>query len=295
MAIGAVMAENERWVEQGLDPFIIDGDIFTVENTIDKDHKLIHDRTNQLHRWFEDLQGVSGKMSPYYIKASEEVKWWIRQLNLLCHEYECAVLAENRRLTAPEWTQCNQLFCFLNAPRFTLDPETDFELFGMEAIPKEFGGVYIGLNKAIGKHHFEAWRDEGGKDVKDLVTTAMRGQTEASGEFDISWAKSRVGADFIIEEIAEFKKWLLANDLDPNDKRLTIGHPKIGQVNLDKSFGTRNVNEIQYILSLFQDVCSIHTGDVSAQMDYRWSDEDYMEQQLMHLRPGYAYISREQQ
>ena len=39
-------------------------DFFTPSNTILAEHRLDHARTNQLHRYFEDLQGVSGAMSP---------------------------------------------------------------------------------------------------------------------------------------------------------------------------------------------------------------------------------------
>ena len=81
---------------------------------------LIHDKLNWLHRYFEDLQGVSGAMSPYYTKADPATRWHIRQLNLLCHEFESWALSYRKELEAPEWVRPSQLMCWLNAPRFKI-------------------------------------------------------------------------------------------------------------------------------------------------------------------------------
>jgi hypothetical protein len=127
----------------------------------------------KLHRYFEDLQGVSGKMSPYYEKANSITRWHIRQLNLLCHEFEAWLLSLRKKYTAPMWQRPSQLMCWLNAPRFTLDEE-DYELFGIESINRTLGGVFVGVNKAVGKHHWEVFHDEG-KDsrIHELTTTTL--------------------------------------------------------------------------------------------------------------------------
>jgi hypothetical protein len=78
---------------------------------------------NWLHRYFEDLQGVSGAMSPYYTAADDATRWHIRQLNLLCHELETLVLSMRKAVQAPEWRRPSQLMCWLQAPRFELEPE----------------------------------------------------------------------------------------------------------------------------------------------------------------------------
>jgi hypothetical protein len=41
-------------------------DLFTVEGTIQDNLDVDHERMNWLHRYFEDLQGHSGHMSPYW-------------------------------------------------------------------------------------------------------------------------------------------------------------------------------------------------------------------------------------
>ena len=142
--------------------------------------KLIHDKLNWLHRYFEDLQGVSGSMSPFYTRADAATRWHIRQLNLLCHEYESLVLSMRKAQHAPEWVRPSQLMCWLNAPRFELEPE-DYELFGIETINRSLGGVYAGVNKAVGKHHWEVFHDEGRDSrIDELTTTSLRAQTEAA-------------------------------------------------------------------------------------------------------------------
>jgi hypothetical protein len=259
-------------------------DYFSPANTIDSELKLIHHKTNLLHRYFEDLQGVSGAMSPFYTRATPEVRWHIRQLNLLCHEYESLVLSLRKKATAPDWTRPSQLMCWLNAPRFIL-AEEDYELFGIETINRSLGGVYIGVNKAVGKHHWEVFNDEGRDSrIDELTTTTMRSQTEAAGDFDIEWANDPGAYEWQIKRLAEFREWLVANNFDPNDKSLTIGHPKVGQVDLQRSFGTEDFREIWARLNTRLNVSAIRTSNNSAVYQYRWSDADYMQQQIKELK-----------
>jgi hypothetical protein len=237
---------------------------------------------NWLHRYFEDLQGHSGAMSPYWQQANATVRWHIRQLNLLCHEYESLVLSMRKVIQAPEWRRPSQLMCWLNAPRFTLDAE-DYELFGIETLNRQIGGVYVGVNKAVSKTHWEVFNDEG-QDVNQLITTSLRNQIEAAGDFDIEWARDPGAYDWQIKKIAEFRAWLTANGFDPDDKSLTIGHPKVAQVNLARSFGTLDYNRIWQQLAQHLDVYKICTSSAQATYSYRWSDADYADQQIRRLK-----------
>jgi hypothetical protein len=272
-------------------------DHFTVENTIVpgpvgeflEGGKLVHDKLNHLHRYFEDLQGVSGHMSKYYNQATDTIKWHIRQLNLLCHEYESLVLSMRKAIHAPEWRRPSQLMCWLNAPRFTLDAN-DFELFGIESLNRPAGGVFVGVNKAIGKHHYEVFRDEGkgGHTIDDLTTSAMRSQTEAAGDFDIEWALSPGNFSWMKKELTDFTQWLIDNGFDPNDKSLTIGHPQVGQVDLHRTFGSDDYNIIWNRLGLHLDVYNIRTSHASATYRYNWSDANYIDLQVQHIKRGYV-------
>jgi hypothetical protein len=259
-------------------------DFFTPANTIDTDLDIDHAHMNQLHRYFEDLQGVSGALSPYYTAADDTARWHIRQLNLLCHELESLVLSIRKLKTAPEWQRPSQLMCWLQAPRFELSVE-DYEFFGIETINRSLGGVYVGVNKAVGKHHWEVFSDEGRDSrVSELVTSTLRSQTQAAGDFDIEWANNPGAFPWQILALKEFRAWLVANNFDPEDKSLTIGHPRVAQVDLVRSFGTTSYREIWAQLSQNQDVYRISTSMAQATYEYRWSDPDYDIQQIRKLK-----------
>ncbi len=245
---------------------------------------LVHDKLNWLHRYFEDLQGVSGNISPYYNKADPATRWHIRQLNLLCHEFESWALSYRKQIEAPEWQRPSQLMCWLNAPRFVLDTE-DYELFGIDTINRPLGGVFVGVNKAVGKHHWEVFNDEGRDSrISELTTTTLRNQTEAAGDFDIEWANNPGDYHWQKIKLEEFREWLVNNGFDPENKSLTIGHPQIGQVDLTKSFGTKDYRDIWNLLTVRLNVLSISTSDEFAKYDYFWSDSDYQERQIECLR-----------
>jgi hypothetical protein len=267
-------------------------DHFSIANTIlegdvgvDKPgRKLNHDKLNWLHRYFEDLQGVSGAMSPFYNQADPRTRWHIRQLNLLCHEFESWVMSYRKSAQAPDWVRPSQLMCWLNAPRFTLDAN-DYELFGIETINRPLGGVFVGVNKAVGKHHWEVFHDEGRDSrVGELVSTTLRSQTEAAGDFDIEWGQNPGAYEFQKKQLSDFRDWLISNGFDPEDKSLTIGHPQVGQVDLARSFGTEHHHAIWAQLEQHLDVYNIRTSTQKDTYSYCWSDTDYALQQIQIIK-----------
>jgi len=259
-------------------------DFFSPANTIADNGGIVHEHMNQLHRYFEDLQGTAGAISQHYTAADDYTRWHIRQLNLLCHELESLVLSIRKVQTAPEWRRPSQLMCWLNSPRYELDDE-DLELFGIETINRKLGGVYVGVNKAVGKHHWEVFQDEGRDSrINELVTTGLRSQTQATGDFDIEWARDPGAYHWQIKQLAEFRTWLERNGFDPDEPSLTIGHPQIGQVDLSRSFGTTGWDNIYQQLSQHQDVYKIRTSSTQAIYNYRWSDPDYDLQQIRSLK-----------
>jgi hypothetical protein len=259
-------------------------DFFTPANTVLDNGGVDHDHMNRLHRYFEDLQGHAGAISTYYTAADPATRWHIRQLNLLCHEYESLTLSIRKLHTAPEWQRPSQLMCWLNAPRFELE-DSDFELFGVDTINRDLGGVYVGVNKAVGKHHWEVFTDEGRDSrVGELVTSSLRPQTLAAGDFDIEWANNPGAYPWQIKQLAEFREWLTSNGFDPKDKSLTIGHPQVAQVDLKRSFGTEDYSKIWIQLSAHMDVYKIRTSWGDATYNYCWHDTDYAEQQIRRLK-----------
>jgi len=250
-------------------------DDFALNAVLDGDRKLRHDRFNRLHRYFEDLQGTASAISPYYRAATPAVRWHIRQLNLLCHEFESWALSWRKLHTAPEWMRPSQLMCWLNAPRFELE-SADYDLFGIDTINRSLGGVYVGVNKAVGKHHWEVFTDEGRDSrLSELTTTTLATQTLACADFDIEWANDPGAFEWQIRQLAEFRTWLTANGFDPADPSLTIGHPRVAQVDLQRSFGTEDYRAIWARLNTRLNVTAVRTSTASAEYPYRWSDPDY--------------------
>lgn len=258
-------------------------DHFALDDLMSLDFRLNHDRLNLLHRYFEDLQGVSGAMSEHYQQADAETRWHIRQLNLLCHEFETWALSWRKLHTAPDWVRPSQLMCWLGAPRFRLE-DSDFELFGIDSLHRDLGGVYLGVNKAIGKHHWEVFQDEGRDSrITELTTTSLRAQTEAAADFDIEWAQNTRGHPWMAQQLADFRCWLTANGFDAADPALTIGHPIVAQVDLDHSFGTQHFAEIWPVLEQHLDVLSVSVAGITAFYHYHWQDHNYMQQQIQAL------------
>jgi hypothetical protein len=274
----SIMAINASTLDYRIQDFFSPGTVIQADLDID------HEQMNQLHRYFEDLQGTAGAMSAHYTAADDHTRWHIRQLNLLCHELESLVLSLRKSVQAPEWRRPSQLMCWLKAPRFELEAE-DYDLFGIDTINRSMGGVYVGVNKAVGKHHWEVFCDEGRDSrISELFTTGLRTQTQAAADFDIEWARDPGAYPWQITQLAEFREWLARNGFDPDDRSLTIGHPQVGQVDLERSFGTTDYEAIWAQLAQHLDVYSVRTSTAGAIYNYRWSDPDYDLQQIRALK-----------
>ena len=285
-----------HWAVAGLKPYKIDDHfspdlvIQSGEVGIDKPGlKLNHDPMNRLHRYFEDLQGETWNISPYYKLADYETKWAIRQLNDLCHELESWVLSNRKKTQAPEWQRPSQITTFLNAPRQDLKDE-DYELFLKTRYDREFGGVYLHWAQ-VGKTQFEVFRDEHGRDIDEATCSAINSLKFYSGEFDVEWGRdiNESNHEWHCKEQKEFRAWLERNGFDWNDPKLSLGHIKIAQVNIEKSFGSADFFEIIKRLSNHLDIYQIRTDSVTGTFDYVWSDDNYKQLQIDFLRPGYDW------
>ena len=90
----------------------------------------------------------------------------------------------------------------------------------------------------------------------------------------------------------EFRKWLLKNNVNPDDTKLSNGHLLIGNIELEKNFGTTDQFQIWDILSSYLDVYSIEVNGVKKVYDYCWTDSNYKQMQIDIMRPGYDFSSR---
>ena len=247
--------------------------------------RLKHEACNILHRYFEDLQGQAWGLSQYYFKADNETKYAIRQLNNLCHEIENWVSAFRKSKYEPEWMRPSQITTFLHAPRSPLK-EKDYVLFKKNRYDRELGGVYLHWSQ-VGKTLYEVWRDndeavgEGGINHQQLF----------SGEFDIDWGQTITEKlDFKKEETKEFKSWLEKNGFDWEDNKLALGYIKLGQVDLESSFGTTNFLEVHSKMIDCLNISKIEligSENVSAKYNYSLSDPDWKKLQIGELKKGY--------
>ena len=209
----------------------------------------------------------------------------IKQLNNICHEIEGWVNAYRKSKFEPEWIRPSQITTFLHAPRKPLQ-DSDYELFKQNRYDRELGGVYLHWSQ-VGKTLYEVWRDhdeavgEGGINAQELY----------SGEFDIEWGQTITDAnDFKKTETEEFKKWLKDNDYDWEDPKLALGYIKLGQVDLNESFGTDNFLEVYKQMLNCLNIKKIQiTGgkQIENVYNYSLSDSNWKDIQINELRKGY--------
>jgi hypothetical protein len=93
-----------------------------------------------------------------------------------------------------------------------------------------------------------------------------------------------------------FRPWLIRNGFDPENSEYNFGYHPVGQVNLQASFGTINYSEVWPILSKHLDIYAIQCDNGSGTIlqsvyPHTWSDEDFYDQQIERLKPGYDYSS----
>ena len=155
------------------------------------------------------------------------------------------------------------------------------------------GGLYLHWAQ-VGKTHIEVFRDEDGADVDEVVCSTINSLKYYTGEFDIGWAKdiTEANAPWHLEEQKQFYQWLSRNGFDPRDKKLANGFIKIGQCNLQKSFGSNDPQEIWKQLAQYLDIYKIEVDGVSNTFDYVWSQDNFKQMQIEVMKPGYDYSSK---
>jgi hypothetical protein len=302
-----------NFTEHGLANYIIEEwfhpntvrfpDTYTVEETVMSEElgtrrleiglQPKHEILNQLHNHFERLQGTVNQLSDYYRVADYATKYAIRQLNIICHELESLILSQRKARVHPQWVRPTQITTFLHADRYKLTDKHRQE-FVTNGYDRRFAHVYMHWTQ-IGKTLFEVWRDEGAPNLTDTVCEAITALEYYSGEFDVEWGKDvtlEMGYPWHNKEQQEFKDWLIAQGLDPNDSKLSLGYLPVGHIDLYASFGTANVEEIWEQLSTHLDIYKITINDATNTYNYCWTDSNYKQQQIDKMTPGYDHSSR---
>ena len=301
------------FTEHGLDNYIIEEwfhpntvrfpNTYTVEGTVMSEDlgsrrrhiglEPKHTVLNQLHNHFERLQGTVTGLSSYYKVADYATKYAIRQLNNICHEMENNILSQRKALINPTWIRPTQITTFLAADRYPLTDEHR-QGFVTNGYDRRFAHVYMHWTQ-IGKTYFEVWCDEGAPKLDSTVCEAITNLEYYSGEFDVEWGKDvtlEIGHPWHNKEQQQFKDWLVENDLDPADARLSLGYLPLGHVDLLRSFGTTDMFAVWDQLSQHLDIYSIEVDGIKHTFEYCWTDADYKQQQIDMMRPGYDFSSR---
>jgi len=260
------------------------------DESINAGKRLKHDACNLLHRYFEELQGTAWQISEYYKQADVETKYAIRQLNNICHEIESWVNADRKKAYEPQWMRPSQITTFLNAPRYDLHDE-DFELFKQNRYDRELGGVYLHWSQ-VGKTLYEVFRDEHAPKMTEALCSEINHQKYYSGEFDIEWGQTITEEqDFKKEEMDQYRAWLKENNYEWEDPKLSLGYIKIGQVDLQRTFGTNaTIQDIHETMNSNLDITSIRTitgPSVEADYLYTLDSDDWKEIQMEGLKQGY--------
>jgi hypothetical protein len=163
-------------------------------------------------------------------------------------------------------------------------------LFLKNRYDRVLGGVYLHWAQ-VGKTQFEVFRDEDGGDIDEATCSAINSLKFYSGEFDVEWGRdvTENNHDWHRKEQQAFRDWLSRNRFDYNDPKLSLGYIKLGQVNLERSFGTTDFFTIINKLSAHLDIYKIRVGDTEGTYDYVWSDDNYKQMQIDFLKPGYDW------
>ncbi len=237
-------------------------------------HSTKHEIMNRIHNHFERLQGTVEVPSNYFQVAPAHIRQAMGRLNTLCHEIENLVLSQRKHMLLPEWTRPVQITTFHNAPRHELTDEHRMG-FAQNGFNRKLGGVYMHWAQ-IGKTYFEVFRDENAPVLTEIVCEAITQLKYYSGEFDIEWGKTIVdGAfDWHDKQMHDFKAWLLANNISPEDPANSLGYLHIGDVDIEAAFGTTDPHAIWDIISKHLNIYSITTANASHVYNYTWRDQD---------------------
>ena len=254
------------------------------DNPLNKGLIVKHDVMNILHNHFEVLEGTVENPSEYTRHASVEVRYAIRQLNLLCHEIESLCMSQRKAVQNPNWVRPSQITQFNRTPRRLLTDEHR-QGFLVNSYDRELGGVYMHWCQ-IGKTLMEVYRDEHAPELTDTVCEAITHLQYYSGEFDVEWGNDITfeNAPWHKDEIQGFNSWLFENGFDPSNPQLSLGYLKLGDVDLLNSFGTTSAQDIWAQVGDYLDIYKIECGTSSATYDYHWSDSDHEQVQLESLK-----------
>jgi hypothetical protein len=140
---------------------------------------------------------------------------------------------------------------------------------------------------------YEVFRDEHAPKMTDALCSAINHQKYYSGEFDVEWGQTITEEtnEFKKQEMDEYRAWLKDNGYDWEDPKLSLGYIKIGQVDLQRTFGTSaTFKEIYEAMTRNLNITNIKTMSnrtIECAYPYALDSEDWQQLQIESLRQGY--------
>lgn len=145
----------------------------------------------------------------------------------------------------------------------------------------------------MGKTLYEVFRDENAPKMTQALCSEINHQRYYSGEFDVEWGQTITGDKdkFKKEEMDEYRAWLKENNYDWEDPKLSLGYIKIGQVDLQRTFGaSATFKEIYETMSNNLNITSIKTMSnrtIECAYPYTLDSDDWRQIQMEGLKKGY--------
>lgn len=238
-----------------------------------------HEALNILHHHFELLMGQVWDVSIYMKTADDDTKYQIRQLNNLVHELQSRKTANNfGGMTVAS---------YLNVERELFKDEY-YDYFDVN---RNFGDIFLHYSQT-GKTPIEAFQDDDDH-VFDNNINALR---YLSGEYNIWWSSSFT-QDKIIEIKQKLREWLNARNLiveesdnfsyyvDSDGNKQGIGWINVAKLrnpySTDKEFRENILNKLNiYKMTAYENENKL----AECIWDYKWSDPDYVQNEIDHLR-----------
>jgi len=237
------------------------------------------DALNQLHHHFEILMGQVWDVAIYMRSADPKTSYAIRQLNNLVHELQARKYANKSGMTVVSY----------------LDPireEFDEQHYDSFSINRNFGDIFLHYAQT-GKTPIEAFEDNDDYVFNNNIN-ALR---YMSGEFNIWWNASTSESD-VNSTKEKLGAWLNAREVimqeqddfcyyvDPDGNKQGIGWLTVAKIKNPFETEDELVEEVNKRLNIYKLACYIDGEFVTEmQWDYKWSDEDYIENEVEYLTP----------
>lgn len=239
-----------------------------------------HEALNILHHHFELLMGQVWDVSVYMKTADDDTKYQIRQLNNLVHELQSR---KGASLESGGMT----IASYLNVPRRLFDDHY-YDYF---EINRDFGDIFLHYSQT-GKTPIEAFSDHDDH-VFDNNINALR---YLSGEYNIWWGQSYT-PDMVNEVKTRLRDWLNQRNLivseaddfsyyvDSEGNKQGIGWINVAKLQNPFSSSREFRDNILNKLNIYS-MRAIENGAIVAEniWDYKWSDPDYTQNEIDHLR-----------